>query len=403
MKRSSDVGVGEIFRTFGAAYRAKYNLPTQHRKVMSAIEKCRTSALGGHLDKCNTCGYERPSYNSCGNRHCPQCGALAKEAWVQARLDELLLATYFHVVFTIPHQLNYLALINQKVIYDILFRAAAETLLVLGADPKHVGGQIGFIAVLHTWGQTMIDHPHLHCLVPGGGLSPDGRTWLLPKKMTKNKAFFVHVNILSDLFKKKFLAYLKHAYQEGQLKFVGKIESLGEESSFRALINKLYKKGWVVYCKSPFSGPKKVVEYLARYTHRVAISNYRIVKVEGDEVTFKWRDYRDGHKEKLMTLGALEFIRRFMLHVLPKRYYRIRYYGIFSSRNRKTKLVKCQQLLGSPDTKTTEAAESLEWEGVLAEILGYEPKRCPQCKEGYLIREEILAPARWAAAHARAP
>jgi len=398
--RSSGIEVASIFREFGPAYRDHHRLRLQHLKVMTAIEKCRTSALGGHVDKCDTCDYEQPSYNSCGNRHCPKCGWSATEEWVAARMNELLPVTYFHVVFTIPHELNALALVNQKVIYGILFRAGSETLLDLGHDPRHLGGDLGLIAVLHTWGQNLMDHPHLHCLVPGGGLSPDCKEWLLPKnlsrdfgKMTKNKAFFIHVNVLSDLFKKKFLAYLKEAYQDEKLKFVGKIESLGEESKFKDLVNKLYEKGWIVYCKSPFSGPKKVLEYLARYTHRVAISNRRLIKLEGNQVTFKWWDYRDG-KEKLMTLAAFEFIRRFLLHVLPKNFYRIRYYGILSSRSRKTKLLKCQELLGVEQlTDSDDEESSIVAEESTSEV-DDQLKLCPKCQKGHLVRFEVSRPPR---------
>lgn len=382
--RPSGIELADIFHEFGPSYRAQHRLRLQHLKVMNAIEKCRTAALGGHIDKCDTCDYEQMSYNSCRNRHCPKCGWSAKEKWVSARLKEL---TYFHVVFTIPQELNALTLVNQDVLYRILFRAGSETLGDLGRDPKHLGGQIGCIVVLHTWGQNLMDHPHLHCLVPGGGLSPDGERWLFPKKMNTNKAFFIHVNVLSDLFKKKFLAYLKHAYQQGQLKFVGKTELLGEESKFCTLINKLCKKGWVVYCKSPFSGPKKVVEYLARYTHRVAISNYRLLKLERDEVTFKWWDYRDG-KAKLMTLQAFEFIRRFLLHILPTNFYRIRYYGILSSCNRKTKLLQCQKLLWTTDGPALEEVQVLS----LADFKDIEPPRCPKCETGHLLQIPMMPP-----------
>lgn len=400
--RSRGLEVADILRTFGAAYQSRHRLPLQQRKVMNAIVKCRTAALGGHLDKCDTCDYEQPSHNSCRNRHCPKCGWAAKQAWVRARMKELLPVTYFHVVFTLPHELNALALENQEVIYGMLFRAAAETLLVLGHDPKHLGGQLGFIAMLHTWGQNLMDHPHLHCLVPGGGLSDDGQAWLSPKKMNSNKAFFIHVQVLSALFKKKFLAYLKEAYQRGQLKFVGKIAALGEQRNFQALLNTLYGKGWIVYCKAPFSGPEKVLEYLARYTHRVAISNHRLLKLEQDQVTFKWRDYRDG-KEKQMTLHAHEFIRRFLLHVLPRNFYRIRYYGILSSRQRKTKLARCQELLQAEQVQLSEEPSSSGNEAV--EILPDEARRCPKCQKGHLIRHEIprLSPARMIVSDAGPP
>lgn len=239
---TSNLEMADILREYGSAYQAAHELPTLHRKVMNAIVKCRTEALGGHLDQCDQCGYQHPFYNSCRNRHCPKCGALAKERWLAARQKELLPVSYFHTVLTLPNELNPTVLVNQKVVYNILFRAGSETLLTLGRDPKHLGGDIGILAVLHTWGQNQLDHPHLHCVVPGGGLSLDGQKWLLPKKMTKDKPFFVHVNIISDLFKKKFLAYFREAHKTGKLKFVGKTAYLADNRAFQKLIDELYKK-----------------------------------------------------------------------------------------------------------------------------------------------------------------
>lgn len=396
-KESASLEVADIFREYGAAYQSAHKLPPLHLKVMDAIVKCRTEELGGHLDECDHCGHQHPFYNSCRNRHCPKCGALAKERWLAARKQELLPVAYFHTVLTIPDELNPIALVNQKVIYDILFRAGSETLLTLGRDPKHVGGEIGLLAVLHTWGQNLLEHPHLHCIVTGGGLSPDGQKWFLPKKMTKDRDFFVHVNIISDLFKKKFLAYLKQAYQTDKLEFVGKTAYLADQKAFQKLIDTLYKKKWVTYCKEPFGSPEAVLAYLARYTHRVAISNNRIVKIEAcpgrnGKVTFKWRDYKDDGKEKLMTLDAFEFIRRFLLHVLPKNFYKIRYYGIWSSRNRKTKLKKCQEILQyNPDTDLAETA-SLGWEDLLYELTGIDARLCPKCKKGRMVTIEEIVP-----------
>ena len=343
--RSDRIEVGDIFRQFGSAYREIRRLPLHQLKAMSAIEKCRTAALGGHIDICEKCGYERISYNSCRNRHCPKCQSLVRERWVLARQQELLPISYFHVVFTLPDELNRLCLVNQKVMYDLLFRAGSETILDLGKDARHIGGKVGLIAVLHTWGQNLMDHPHLHCIVTGGGLSNDGTTWMTPKKTTPKKDFFIHVNIISDLFKKKFLVYLKQAYQSGKLKFVGEIEALADNNKFQELIDKLYDKKWNSYCKKPFSGPEKVLNYLGRYTHRVAISNNRIVTLEAGNVTFKWRDYRDSNKNKLMTVDVFEFMRRFLLHILPKGYFKIRYYGLLARRNRRTDLELCQRLL----------------------------------------------------------
>lgn len=392
--RSNGTEVGDIFRQYGAAYRQVYELPLQSLKAMCAIESCRTAALGGHIEQCESCGHERTSYNSCSNRHCPKCQAWAKEKWLRARKNELLPVTYYHAVLTIPDELNSIALVNQKIVYDILFRAGAQTLLQLGWDLKHLGGEIGIIAVLHTWGQTLIDHPHLHCIMPGGGLSPDGKRWLPPKKSKRNKKFFVHVNVISDLFKKKFLAYLKEAYRKGELKFVGKTAYLADAREFQALLNRLYAIKWVTYCKPPFRGAEKVIEYLARYTYKVAISNHRIVKVDDDKVTFKWRDYRDGNKEKLMTLQAFEFIRRFLLHILPYQYTRIRHYGLFATRNRKQKIRRCQDILAVCPIEEQQVSEVESWQDWLFELTGIDPRICPNCAKGRMVRRENIQPLR---------
>ena len=388
--RSSGVEVGDIFAKFGSAYRSKYSLPLSQLKAMRAIERCRTKALGGHVDQCDNCGYERISYNSCRNRHCPKCQFLTKEKWLMKRQQDLLPISYFHVVFTIPDELKPLALVNQRLIYQILFQAASETLMDLANDPRHIGGQIGVIAVLHTWGQNLMDHLHLHCIVTGGGLAADGQQWVYPKKMTPNKDFFIHVNIISDLFKKKFLAYVKQYYQTGQLKFAGKVEYLKDETEFKQLLNKLYAKKWVTYCKKPFGGVEHVLRYLGRYTHRVAISNHRIVKVEDGKVTFKWRDYRDNNETKLMTLDALEFIRRFLLHILPDRFYKIRYYGILSNRNHQTKLALCKKLLEVAINWAEELKVSVGWEELLLELTGIDVRQCPQCQQGRMVRKQVM-------------
>jgi predicted Zn-ribbon and HTH transcriptional regulator len=384
------IEVADIFRQFGAAYRRRRRLPLSQLKAMSAIERCRTAALGGHVDQCDNCGYERISYNSCRNRHCPKCQFLTKEKWLMKRQQDLLPISYFHVVFTIPDELNPLALVNQQVIYQILFQAASETLMDLGNDPRHIGGQIGVIAVLHTWGQNLMDHPHLHCIVTGGGLTKDGQQWVYPNKMTPNKDFFIHVNIIADLFKKKLLAYVKQYYRKGQLKFVGKVEYLTDEAEFKQLLNKLYATKWVTYCKKPFGGVEQVLRYLGCYTHRVAISNHRIVKLEDGKVTFKWRDYRDSNETKLMTLEALEFIRRFLLHILPDRFYKIRYYGILSNRNHQTKLELCKKLLEAAMNWAEQLNGSLCWEQLLLELTGIDVRQCPQCQQGRMIRKQVM-------------
>ena len=290
-KGRNGLEVADLFAEYGQAYRAHHNLPLTHLKVMSAITACRTKALGGHLEECDSCGAEVPAYNSCRNRFCPKCNWLAKEKWLVNRKKELLPVSYFHVVLTIPELLNALVRYNEKVIYDILFKAGSETLLTLGHDAKHLGANIGFMAILHTWGANLIDHPHLHCVVPCGGLSEDEMEWLWPKKSKKRKKFFVHVNIMSDLFKKKFLHYLNLAYQKGKLKLAGPVAYLQEPGAFNKLKNELYGKKWVTFCKQPFGGPQQVLEYLSRYSHRVAISNHRLIKVANGRVYFEWKNY----------------------------------------------------------------------------------------------------------------
>jgi len=388
--RSERIEVGDIFRQFGALYQQEHRLPLDHKKAMDAIESCRTKVLGGHIDVCEECGFERISYNSCRNRFCPKCQNLKREQWVLDREKHLLPITYYHIVFTIPDDLNRLCLVNQKVMYDILFKSASETISDLAKDEKHIGGKVGFVCVLHTWGQNLMHHPHLHCIVTGGGLSNDGTRWVNPKKTTPKKDFFIHVNVISELFKKKFLAYLKQAYQSGELKFVGKIKPLANKAQFQALIDKLYNKKWVTYCKKPFGGPEKVIRYLGRYSHRVAISNNRIVKLEDGNVTFKWRDYRDGDKNKLMTISAFEFIRRFLLHILPKGYFKIRYYGLLSSRNLGTNLELCKRLLNVA-AKIAEQADKLSWDELMFELFGIDVWLCPRCQKGRLVLKHMIA------------
>ncbi len=390
-QRSNKIEVGDIFRQFGQPYRDSHKLPLASLKAMSAIEACRSSILGGHVDQCDSCGHKRISYNSCRNRHCPKCQSLAKEHWLEARKNKLLPVSYFHCVLTIPKELNVLALINQKEIYDILFKSGTETLRELGSDPKHLGAEIGIIAILHTWGQNLMGHPHLHCIVPCGGLPDDGNMWLFPRKSTKKKAFFVHVNVISDLFKKKFLSYFKRLYLLKKLKFVGNITYLGNNAEFKKLCDDLYKKKWITYIKRPFGGPEQVLEYLGRYTHRVAISNDRVLKLENGKVTFRYRDYRDGNKNKPMELKVFEFIRRFLLHVLPYKYFKIRYYGLFSNRNRKKKLEISKKILGM--TKWKEEARKPEiWEELLFKLTGVDPRVCPCCEKGRMVRKDELKP-----------
>jgi hypothetical protein len=377
-----------IFQQFGAVYRDNHRLPLQQLKTMNAIESCRTSSLGGHVDVCDSCGHERISYNSCRNRHCPKCQWLAKEQWLLERERDLLNIGYFHVVFTVPDSLNSIALQNQKSFYSLLFKAASETLVELSRGPKYLGAEIGIIAVLHTWGQNLMDHPHVHCIVPGGGLSLNGTHFVQSRKK-----FFIPFKVLSRKFKGKFLAFLKEAFQDGNLKFYGQIEPLSGKSKFQALIDTLYQKEWVVYCKKPFKSPWHVLHYLGRYTHRVAISNQRLVNLQdgtgakASEVTFSWRDYKDKKQStKLMTLDVSEFIRRFLLHVLPSRFVKIRHYGILSNRNRNRKLRLCQKLTLS---KIREV-QKLSTVELLLKLTGLDLRVCPCCGKRTMITKQLL-------------
>ena len=390
------IEIADIFKKYGGAFREKYRLSFHNIKVMNLISVCRTSSLGGHLEKCDQCGYQRNAYNSCRNRHCPKCQYAAKEKWIEHRKSELLPIPYYHIVFTIPEELNKITLVNKTVMYSILFKSASETLLTLGKDPKHLGAEIGIIAVLHTWGQNLMDHPHLHCIVTGGGLNRTRSKWVKAKKakhwesMPLAKNFFIHVNIISDLFKKKFLYYFKKAQKNEELKFVGQISELNEHKVFQRMLNSLYKKKWITYCKRPFGGAEKVVEYLGRYTHRVAISNNRIKRIEHDNVVFEWKDYRDNNTRKEMELPAVEFIRRFMLHILPENFYKTRYYGILRSRNKQKDIAKCRKLLGVAKDKKPEETEIVQAcsdrkspnkeSSLVPSGVGY--NQCPNCKAG---------------------
>ena len=339
MKRSLEVA--DLFRSYGAAYRQAHGLPLRQVRAMRAIEICRTAELGGHVDECDHCGALGISYNSCRNRHCPKCQCLDKERWLEAQKRDVLPTQYFHVVFTLPQALRPLALRNQKVVYNLLFRAVSETIKELCEDPKHLGAEPGFIALLHTWSQTLIDHPHIHCIVTGGGLSRDGERWVPCKKK-----FFIPVKVLSTVFRGKFIDYLKKGYKKKGLTFSGTIEHLAEKKAFTAMMNTLYGQDWVVYCKPPFKNAETVIDYLGRYTHRVAISNERIVNLKDNRVTISYRDSADHDQIKGLTLDACEFIRRFLLHILPDGFMKVRHYGLLSNRNRKTKLKRCRELLG---------------------------------------------------------
>jgi hypothetical protein len=364
----------DVCRQYGEAYRLRHPQPLHVLKVMQAITHCRTAAMGGHLDACDTCDFTRISYNSCRNRHCPKCQTVNKERWIEARKADLLNVGYFHVVFTLPDLLNPIAYHNPHILYDLLFKAAAETLTELAADKKYLGAQIGFTSILHTWGQNLMHHPHLHVVVPGGGLNAQGK-WIPSKKK-----FFIPVKVLSRKFRGKFLADLKHA----ELQFFGTTADLQHPASFQRLLTSLYQKEWVVYCKPPFKNAGCVVEYLGRYTHRVAISNSRIMKLDDDRVTFKWRDYKDANQPKEMTVAADEFIRRFLIHVLPPGFTRIRHYGFLSPRNKATRLQLCKKLTRTPVSALPETKRTtLE---LLQQILGKDFACCPCCRVGHMSR-----------------
>lgn len=371
-------GVGDIFRLYGEGFRGRYNLPKRHIRAMNAIKNCRTRALGSHSDHCDQCGHVRVYYNSCRNRHCPKCQGLNQTIWADKLSANLLPVKYFHIVFTTPSELNRLVLVNQECLYNILFKAASETIMMLAKDPKHLGVESGLVAVLHTWGQNLMDHPHLHIIVPAGGWDETSQYW---KYSRKN--FFIHVNILSRVFRGKFLALLKKANQQNKLTFEGEIAPLKQTKNFKQLLDQLYNKEWVVFCEKSQKNYSRILEYLARYSSRVAISNDRIVAVENNKVTFRWKDYQDKGKRKLMELDAVEFIRRFMLHILPEGFCKIRYYGIFASRNRTSKLKKIRKVL---DRKTTKAKYAgLSRNEILHLLTGIDPLKCPCCKTGNMI------------------
>lgn len=374
----------DIFQQYGEDYRKKYKLPLNQLKAMSSIESCRTSALGGHIDEC---GHIKISYNSCRNRHCPKCQSLAKERWLENRKEDLLPVKYFYVVFTIPEEINAIALRNQKEIYQILFKAASETLLELGRNPKYIGAQLGITTLLHTWGQNLMFHPHLHCIVPSGGLTLDGTRWI-----NSRKKFFIPVRVLSAKFKGKFLAFLQNAFYNRKLKFMGEITELARADVFQCFIENLREKDWVVYCKPPFKSAAYVLQYIGRYTHRVAISNNRMQFTENGFVTFKWRDYKDKSKEKYMTLKAEEFIRRFLMHILPDKFVKIRHYGFLGNRNKKTKLKQCKNLTGAKINLKFEKIKKLSLEQLMLKLTGKDIRICPCCNNGKMVRKIKLQP-----------
>jgi len=373
--------VADVVRAAGDAFieRNRHWLRWKHIKVLLAIRRCRTAALGGHLDECTRCGHRAPiSYNSCRDRHCPKCQTAARDRWIAARHKELLPTRYLHVVFTLPGRLAPLVLQNKKILYDLLFRTSAETLLEVARNPRHLGAEIGFFSVLHTWSQKLTAHPHVHCVVPAGGLSPDRTRWIHSRDN-----YFLPKEVLGELFRGKFVDALKEAFQNGQLHFHGDLKLLAQPKIFAAWLRPLHRQDWVVYLKRPFGGPEYVVHYLGRYTHRVAISNHRLISFADGKVTFRWRDSAHHNEQRLLTLSSDEFLRRFLLHVLPKGFVRIRNFGFLASRKRATLLPLCFHLFGAKPQPQAEphasgTKDSPSW-------------RCPQCGGPMRVIERFTA------------
>jgi hypothetical protein len=378
--------LGDLLRRHGERYAATRRVSSVQRKVIRALSECRTAALGGHLEACDRCGHRRPVYHSCRNRHCPKCQALAQADWLEARRADLLPVEYFHVVFTLPHELCPLALYRPRVVYDLLFRAATATLATFARDPRHftdktrgkTGGTLGITAILHTWAQNLSLHPHLHCVVTGGGLSLDQKSFVTPR----HKGFLFPVRALSKVFRAKFIEGLRRAFESGKL---------GDDRSVPMLSHTLHNRDWVVYAKPPFAGPESVLSYLGAYTHRIAISNTRIRSIEHGRVTFRVRDSADAKRKKVMQLDEHEFIRRFLLHVLPKGFVRIRHYGLLANRNRRKNIARCRKLLAAPKPKEPPTQTRRD---KLLELTGFDIGQCPACREGRMDIVEQIDPIR---------
>ncbi len=373
--------LGDVIRRFGAALQARHGeaMTAAQKAVLSALGRCHTAALGGHLYRCDSCGAEHAAYNSCRSRHCPSCLAHKSAQWLEARADELLPVPYFHVVFTVPQQIASVVWGNKKLGYEILFRAAAHTLLQIARDPRHLGAQIGFLAILHTWTQTLLYHPHIHCVVPGGGLSPDRTRWIGCRDN-----FFLPVKVLSRLFRGKFLALLDAAAKRGALRFAGSTASLADPRAWTCLLRQMHRKDWVVYAKPPFGSPEQVLKYLARYTHRVAISNRRIASLTSEHVTFRYHDRAHGNAIREIKLDGVEFLRRFLLHVLPKGFVRIRHFGLLANRARETNLAVCRSLLGATPAPRRDPMQTPDYD---------QPAICPTCQTGRLHLIATLDPS----------
>lgn len=369
--------VADIVRVAGTSFIEgnRDHLAWPQLKVLRAIRDCRTAALGGHVDRCARCGHQAISYNSCRNRHCPKCQTSVRERWLEKQAADLLPVPYFHLVFTLPHELSALALQNKKVIYDLLFRSSAEALIQIAADPMHLGADVGFLSVLHTWGQNLQHHPHVHCVIPAGGLAPDHSRWI-----RSPPGFFLPVRVLSKVFRGKFSGGLKRLFLRNKLGFHGPLRDLAEPKLFQAFVRQLWTRNWIVYAKKPFGGPEHVLQYLARYTHRVAISNHRLTAFDDGMVTFRWKDYAHGGKTRKMSLRAEEFLRRFLLHVLPRGFTRIRHFGLLANRVRKETVPLCRRVIAS-------AIPAPAWPH---KVPG-QPWSCPKCSGPMVLIEKLTA------------
>jgi len=395
----------DVLRAHWAEHLARYSdkLSGQQIKAARDIMACRTAQMGGHCEhrRCDCCGHETQAYNSCGNRACPRCGALAKEKWLAQRRKELLPVQYFHLVFTLPKAIEDLALVNRRVVYDMLFKAAAKTLRTIAEDPSHLGARIGFMSVLHTWGSALLHHPHVHVIAPGGGISPDGKHWV-----NCRKNFFLPVLVLSRLFRRLLLEGLDKAYKADKLRFSGKLASLSGRKAFEAFLKRHRRMKWVVFAKPPFGGAKTTLDYLARYTHRSAISDSRLIGMSEGKVSFRYKDYKKEGESRVMTLQADEFIRRFLMHVPPKGFMRIRHYGLFGNRYRSANIALCRQLLDVSAPEPIADLENMAWDERYLALTGHDPLLCPVCKKGRLelVADEYASPQpREQAGHALGP
>lgn len=368
--------VADILRAHGRDYQMTHSMPSSHRRVVSALLACRTNDLGGRIERCDRCGFERALYNSCGNRHCPKCQTMAKARWLEARKDELLPVGYFHAVFTLPHEINPVVQCNKRELYSLLFKTVSETLARFGNNRRNgLGGKMGFILILHTWSQVLLDHYHLHCVIPAGALSPDGSRWIAARKR-----FLFPVRALSRVFRGMFIELLEQAYHEGELNFPGGTAQLGTPPGFRKLIRQLRAREWVVYLKKPFAGPEAVLDYLGRYTHRVAISNHRIIGMRDGKVSFSYKDRSEMGTRKIMAIDADEFIRRFLLHVLPGGFMRIRHYGFLANRSKKQDLHRIREILRCTGREMQDHEESTP--ALMLKLTGIDITQCPSCRRG---------------------